>query len=169
MTCWSILKFERYCINIKVWFMVRSYTSTITAKLKENIVKPIRLVQQHQLYFLTHLEWSPYRWTWPYHQAYHVSTMSWKRLLIHDFTLLSRIYTLGSGSDFDPFIIKTGIPCAHTYYYNDKNVRPFPVYHTVYETFQYMDEHMDPRFAVSLPFLFVYLFIFHCWLYKICL
>ena len=62
----------------------------------------------------------------------------------------NRIGILGSGSDFDPFITKIGVPCVDGHYRFDPNsgLSSYPLYHSVYETFHLVDEIMDPGFKV---------------------
>ncbi|XP_039248449.1 putative N-acetylated-alpha-linked acidic dipeptidase [Styela clava] len=61
------------------------------------------------------------------------------------------IPTLGSGSDFTPFVQVTGISsmdCSYTYD-ESINIRSYPVYHSVYETFDLYKKFVDPDFSIS--------------------
>ncbi|XP_071080752.1 glutamate carboxypeptidase 2-like [Haliotis cracherodii] len=56
-----------------------------------------------------------------------------------------RIDPPGSGSDHDPFLLKAGIPVAT---FGFKNEYPYPLYHSVYETFYAMEKFYDPDFKI---------------------
>ncbi|XP_022094263.1 putative N-acetylated-alpha-linked acidic dipeptidase [Acanthaster planci] len=60
------------------------------------------------------------------------------------------IGTLGSGSDYAPFLQLAGISAADfTYTYDKKNIKisGYPMYHSVYETFKLVDLYYDPGFV----------------------
>ncbi|XP_048259315.1 N-acetylated-alpha-linked acidic dipeptidase 2-like [Haliotis rufescens] len=56
-----------------------------------------------------------------------------------------RIDPPGSGSDHDPFLLKAGIPVAT---FGFKSEYPYPLYHSVYETFYAMEKFYDPDFKI---------------------
>ncbi|XP_038053369.1 putative N-acetylated-alpha-linked acidic dipeptidase [Patiria miniata] len=59
------------------------------------------------------------------------------------------IGTLGSGSDYAPFLQVVGISAADfTYTYDKKTIliSGYPMYHSVYETFKLVDMYYDPGF-----------------------
>eukprot|EP00058_Branchiostoma_floridae_P028609 XP_002614100.1 hypothetical protein BRAFLDRAFT_118426 [Branchiostoma floridae] len=58
----------------------------------------------------------------------------------------------GTGSDFAAFVLFAGISSIDLQYTYDQNLNvPFyPVYHTQYETFDYMKRFIDPDFSVHL-------------------
>nr|XP_039260069.1 putative N-acetylated-alpha-linked acidic dipeptidase [Styela clava] len=64
---------------------------------------------------------------------------------------LPLISTLGSGSDYMAFIQITGIPSVHIRYYYDTSIgiRSYPVYHSVYETFDLVKDIVDPDFRIT--------------------
>ncbi|XP_077579242.1 N-acetylated-alpha-linked acidic dipeptidase 2 isoform X1 [Stigmatopora nigra] len=60
-----------------------------------------------------------------------------------------RISKLGSGSDFEAYFVRLGIAAGRARYTkNRKSERysSYPVYHTVYETFEVVDKFYDPSF-----------------------
>ena len=65
--------------------------------------------------------------------------------------LAHRIGLLGSGSDFAPFVTKSGVTCADLRYSYDPGlgISSYPLYHSVYETFHLVDEIMDPHYKVN--------------------
>ena len=62
-----------------------------------------------------------------------------------------RIPVLGSGSDFEAFIVQTGVPSANLRYRSRPSLglSSYPLYHSAYESFYLVDQHMDPGFRVS--------------------
>ncbi|XP_013407202.1 N-acetylated-alpha-linked acidic dipeptidase 2-like [Lingula anatina] len=60
-----------------------------------------------------------------------------------------RVNVLGAGSDFTPFIQHVGIPVTdQTYTYTSAwKISSYPVYHSVYETFEIMEKFIDPDFT----------------------
>nr|XP_039259813.1 N-acetylated-alpha-linked acidic dipeptidase 2-like isoform X1 [Styela clava] len=61
------------------------------------------------------------------------------------------IKTLGSGSDFTPFIQVAGVSSLSTSYSYDTSIglASYPVYHSVYETFDLVKKFVDPDFKFS--------------------
>uniref|UniRef100_A0A6Q2WQ27 Glutamate carboxypeptidase 2 n=1 Tax=Esox lucius TaxID=8010 RepID=A0A6Q2WQ27_ESOLU len=60
-----------------------------------------------------------------------------------------RISKLGSGSDFEAYFIRLGIAAGRARYTKDKKTErysSYPVYHSVYETFEVVDRFYDPSF-----------------------
>ncbi|XP_034404357.1 N-acetylated-alpha-linked acidic dipeptidase 2 isoform X2 [Cyclopterus lumpus] len=60
-----------------------------------------------------------------------------------------RISKLGSGSDFEAYFIRLGIAAARARYTKNKETErysSYPVYHSVYETFELVDKFYDPTF-----------------------
>uniref|UniRef100_A0A8C2X1F9 glutamate carboxypeptidase II n=1 Tax=Cyclopterus lumpus TaxID=8103 RepID=A0A8C2X1F9_CYCLU len=57
-----------------------------------------------------------------------------------------RISKLGSGSDFEAYFIRLGIAAARARYTKNKRYSSYPVYHSVYETFELVDKFYDPTF-----------------------
>uniref|UniRef100_A0AAQ4QU70 Glutamate carboxypeptidase 2 n=1 Tax=Gasterosteus aculeatus aculeatus TaxID=481459 RepID=A0AAQ4QU70_GASAC len=60
-----------------------------------------------------------------------------------------RISKLGSGSDFEAYFIRLGIAAARARYTKDRKTEwysSYPVYHSVYETFEVVDRFYDPTF-----------------------
>ncbi|XP_037317931.2 N-acetylated-alpha-linked acidic dipeptidase 2 [Pungitius pungitius] len=60
-----------------------------------------------------------------------------------------RISKLGSGSDFEAYFIRLGIAAARARYTKDRKTElysSYPVYHSVYETFEVVDKFYDPTF-----------------------
>ena len=65
-------------------------------------------------------------------------------------TTLPDITTPGSGSDQSPFLLNTGIPVINIYYdCNKTNIKCYPLYHTMYETYEMMANLTDKGFRVS--------------------
>lgn len=62
-----------------------------------------------------------------------------------------RIGTLGAGSDFTPFVQSLGITAADVTFTYDRslNIRSYPVYHSVYETFDLVRTFIDPGFRIN--------------------
>ncbi|XP_061638168.1 N-acetylated-alpha-linked acidic dipeptidase 2 isoform X2 [Phyllopteryx taeniolatus] len=61
-----------------------------------------------------------------------------------------RISKLGSGSDFEAYFVRLGIAAGRARYTkNRKSERysSYPVYHTVYETFEVVEKFYDPSFT----------------------
>ena len=54
--------------------------------------------------------------------------------------------TLGSGSDFAPFVTKEGVTSIDIKY--EFVPSKFPLYHSVYETFHLVTTYYDPQFLV---------------------
>lgn len=67
---------------------------------------------------------------------------------ISDFWSAPQLTVLGSGSDFTVFIDYLGIPSVDFYY--SINSGPNQVYHSIYDTFYWMDTYGDPGFQFSL-------------------
>ncbi|XP_067363041.1 N-acetylated-alpha-linked acidic dipeptidase 2 isoform X2 [Channa argus] len=60
-----------------------------------------------------------------------------------------RISKLGSGSDFEAYFIRLGIAAGRARYTKNKNTErysSYPVYHSVYETFEIVEKFYDPSF-----------------------
>ncbi|XP_063062038.1 putative N-acetylated-alpha-linked acidic dipeptidase [Engraulis encrasicolus] len=60
-----------------------------------------------------------------------------------------RISKLGSGSDFEPFFIRLGIAAGRAKYIKNKKTERYsnyPLYHSVYETFELVGGAYDPSF-----------------------
>uniref|UniRef100_A0A3P9L1J4 Glutamate carboxypeptidase 2 n=1 Tax=Oryzias latipes TaxID=8090 RepID=A0A3P9L1J4_ORYLA len=60
-----------------------------------------------------------------------------------------RISKLGSGSDFEAYFIRLGIAAGRARYTKDKETErysSYPVYHSVYETFEIVEQFYDPSF-----------------------
>ncbi|CAL9683855.1 unnamed protein product [Knipowitschia caucasica] len=60
-----------------------------------------------------------------------------------------RISKLGSGSDFEAYFIRLGIAAGRARYTKNKKTErysSYPVYHSVYETFEVVDKFYDPSF-----------------------
>lgn len=60
-----------------------------------------------------------------------------------------RISKLGSGSDFEAYFIRLGIASGRARYTKNKKSErysSYPVYHSVYETFEIVDRFYDPTF-----------------------
>ncbi|RVE64640.1 hypothetical protein OJAV_G00127850 [Oryzias javanicus] len=60
-----------------------------------------------------------------------------------------RISKLGSGSDFEAYFIRLGIAAGRARYTKDKKTErysSYPVYHSVYETFEIVEQFYDPSF-----------------------
>ncbi|XP_017286527.1 N-acetylated-alpha-linked acidic dipeptidase 2 isoform X1 [Kryptolebias marmoratus] len=60
-----------------------------------------------------------------------------------------RISKLGSGSDFEAYFIRLGIAAGRARYTKNKKTErysSYPVYHTVYETFEIVEKFYDPSF-----------------------
>ncbi|XP_068220182.1 N-acetylated-alpha-linked acidic dipeptidase 2-like [Palaemon carinicauda] len=59
--------------------------------------------------------------------------------------------TLGGGSDYAPFSFYCGIPSLDIWFRTDKNkydISTYPAYHTGFETFYMMENHIDPGFRI---------------------
>ncbi|XP_028904413.1 N-acetylated-alpha-linked acidic dipeptidase 2-like isoform X2 [Ornithorhynchus anatinus] len=64
-----------------------------------------------------------------------------------------RINKLGSGSDFEAYFQRLGIASARVRYTKNRKTDKFsnyPVYHTIYETFEIVEQFYDPTFAKHL-------------------
>ncbi|XP_056468065.1 N-acetylated-alpha-linked acidic dipeptidase 2 [Gadus chalcogrammus] len=60
-----------------------------------------------------------------------------------------RISKLGSGSDFEAYFIRLGIAAGRARYTKDRKTErysSYPVYHSVYETFELVERFYDPTF-----------------------
>ncbi|XP_033103990.1 N-acetylated-alpha-linked acidic dipeptidase 2-like isoform X2 [Anneissia japonica] len=68
-----------------------------------------------------------------------------KRYADNDDTTIPYIGTLGSGSDFAPFMYRIGVPATDLRWIYDPNLRlsSYPVYHSVYETFYLVKTFLD--------------------------
>ncbi|NWX88303.1 NALD2 dipeptidase, partial [Nothoprocta ornata] len=65
----------------------------------------------------------------------------------------SRINKLGSGSDFEAYFQRLGIASGRVRYTKNRRTDKFsnyPVYHTVYETFELVEKFYDPTFRKQL-------------------
>ncbi|NXA48282.1 NALD2 dipeptidase, partial [Nothocercus julius] len=65
----------------------------------------------------------------------------------------SRINKLGSGSDFEAYFQRLGIASGRVRYTKNRKTDKFsnyPVYHTVYETFELVEKFYDPTFRKQL-------------------
>nr|XP_053627349.1 N-acetylated-alpha-linked acidic dipeptidase 2-like isoform X2 [Cherax quadricarinatus] len=63
----------------------------------------------------------------------------------------SKIFTLGSGSDYDAFSFYCAIPSVDLTFQRDRSkydIIKYPYYHTGYDTFYMMDKHVDPGFRI---------------------
>ncbi|XP_061923250.1 N-acetylated-alpha-linked acidic dipeptidase 2 [Entelurus aequoreus] len=61
-----------------------------------------------------------------------------------------RINKLGSGSDFEAYFVRLGIAAGRARYTKDRKrerYSSYPVYHTVYETFELVEKFYDPTFS----------------------
>ncbi|XP_061684486.1 N-acetylated-alpha-linked acidic dipeptidase 2 isoform X2 [Syngnathoides biaculeatus] len=61
-----------------------------------------------------------------------------------------RIRKLGSGSDFEAYFVRLGIAAGRARYtknWKTEGYSSYPVYHTVYETFEVVERFYDPSFA----------------------
>ncbi|XP_072467505.1 N-acetylated-alpha-linked acidic dipeptidase 2-like isoform X1 [Notamacropus eugenii] len=66
---------------------------------------------------------------------------------------IPRINKLGSGSDFEAYFQRLGIASGRARYTKNKKTDKFssyPVYHTIYETFELVDQFYDPTFKKQL-------------------
>ncbi|XP_041437040.1 N-acetylated alpha-linked acidic dipeptidase 2 L homeolog isoform X2 [Xenopus laevis] len=66
---------------------------------------------------------------------------------------IPRINKLGSGSDFEAYFQRLGIASARARYTKNRKTdkySSYPVYHTVYETFELVDRYYDPGFKRQL-------------------
>ncbi|XP_063286869.1 N-acetylated-alpha-linked acidic dipeptidase 2 isoform X1 [Pelobates fuscus] len=66
---------------------------------------------------------------------------------------LPRINKLGSGSDFEAYFQRLGIASGRVRYTKNRKTDKYsnyPVYHTVYETFELVDQFYDPTFKKQL-------------------
>ncbi|XP_031556216.1 N-acetylated-alpha-linked acidic dipeptidase 2-like isoform X2 [Actinia tenebrosa] len=65
-----------------------------------------------------------------------------------------RINPLGSGSDYAPFFLRTGVPSFDLrYMFNTRemyNVTTYPTYHSLFDTFNYVKKFVDPFFHTHL-------------------
>ncbi|KAJ8368083.1 hypothetical protein SKAU_G00081110 [Synaphobranchus kaupii] len=64
-----------------------------------------------------------------------------------------RISKLGSGSDFEAYFIRLGIASGRARYTKDRKTErysSYPVYHSVYETFELVERFYDPSFRKLL-------------------
>uniref|UniRef100_A0A8D1ESU1 Aminopeptidase NAALADL1 n=1 Tax=Sus scrofa TaxID=9823 RepID=A0A8D1ESU1_PIG len=66
---------------------------------------------------------------------------------------LPRISKLGSGSDFEAYFQRLGIASGRVRYTKNRktdNYSSYPVYHTIYETFELVENFYDPKFKKQL-------------------
>uniref|UniRef100_A0A3Q2Z2J9 glutamate carboxypeptidase II n=1 Tax=Hippocampus comes TaxID=109280 RepID=A0A3Q2Z2J9_HIPCM len=61
--------------------------------------------------------------------------------------VLCRISKLGSGSDFEAYFVRLGIAAGRARYTKNRRYSSYPVYHTVYETFEVVEKFYDPSFT----------------------
>jgi hypothetical protein len=55
---------------------------------------------------------------------------------------------VGSGSDFAPFLQQVGTSIIDIYWSPHPDVGEYPVYHSVYETFELVEKFVDPGFII---------------------
>uniref|UniRef100_A0A4X2KDQ5 Aminopeptidase NAALADL1 n=1 Tax=Vombatus ursinus TaxID=29139 RepID=A0A4X2KDQ5_VOMUR len=70
-----------------------------------------------------------------------------------EFNDLPRINKLGSGNDFEVFFHRLGIPSGRARYtknWKTDNYSSYPVYHSVYETYEIVENFYDPTFKNHL-------------------
>lgn len=85
-----------------------------------------------------------------------VQPTRWRHLchvLLHlNSNIYCRIATLGSGSDFAPFVGGIGVTSVDLRYNFDEslNISSYPLYHSVYETSHLFETYIDPQFKVNL-------------------
>jgi hypothetical protein len=60
---------------------------------------------------------------------------------------------LGSGSDYAGFIGMVGVPALDVKYAHNYSIIDYPLYHSVYETYNLVTEHMDVNLTVSSSYL----------------
>lgn len=60
------------------------------------------------------------------------------------------IIELGSGSDYAGFIGIAGVPALDVRYTHNYSIIDYPLYHSVYETYHLVAEHMDVSLTVSI-------------------
>ena len=59
--------------------------------------------------------------------------------------------SLGSGSDFVPFYQFVGVPSmAFHYAFYNEGVTTYPVYHSIHDTFNWVEKFVDPSFQIHL-------------------
>ncbi|XP_057605280.1 N-acetylated-alpha-linked acidic dipeptidase 2 isoform X2 [Hippopotamus amphibius kiboko] len=66
---------------------------------------------------------------------------------------LPRISKLGSGSDFEAYFQRLGIASGRVRYTKNRktdNYSSYPIYHTIYETFELVEKFYDPTFKKQL-------------------
>ncbi|XP_053315178.1 aminopeptidase NAALADL1-like [Spea bombifrons] len=64
--------------------------------------------------------------------------------------IIPQLGSLGSGSDYAPFLHYLGITCMDIAYTYDRRVtsaRIYPAYHTAFDTFDYASRYIDPGFT----------------------
>uniref|UniRef100_A0A8C2LA45 Glutamate carboxypeptidase 2 n=1 Tax=Cricetulus griseus TaxID=10029 RepID=A0A8C2LA45_CRIGR len=70
-----------------------------------------------------------------------------------EFSGLPRISKLGSGNDFEVFFQRLGIASGRARYtknWKTNKVRSYPLYHSVYETYELVEKFYDPTFKYHL-------------------
>ncbi|XP_052033846.1 glutamate carboxypeptidase 2 isoform X2 [Apodemus sylvaticus] len=79
---------------------------------------------------------------------------SWKeKSPSHEFIGMPRISKLGSGNDFEVFFQRLGIASGRVRYtknWKTNNVSSYPLYHSVYETYELVEKFYDPTFKYHL-------------------
>ena len=55
---------------------------------------------------------------------------------------------IGSGSDFAPFLQQVGASVVDLHWKPAPDVGGYPVYHSVYETFELVEKYVDPGFII---------------------
>ena len=64
-------------------------------------------------------------------------------------SLKPNIETPGSGSADSPFLHKIGVPVIDVFYdCNKTRIKCYPLYHTMYETYEMVSTLLDPQFIV---------------------
>uniref|UniRef100_F7BEM7 glutamate carboxypeptidase II n=1 Tax=Ciona intestinalis TaxID=7719 RepID=F7BEM7_CIOIN len=59
------------------------------------------------------------------------------------------IRNLGSGSDYTTFLQRCGVASVDLRYTFDEHIPSYPVYHSLHDTFKYMENFIDPEFKYS--------------------
>jgi len=59
------------------------------------------------------------------------------------------VIDLGSGSDYAGFIGIAGVPSLDVRYTHNFSIIDYPLYHSVYETFHLVQNHLDNNFKAS--------------------
>uniref|UniRef100_UPI004038B3CD putative N-acetylated-alpha-linked acidic dipeptidase isoform X1 n=1 Tax=Callospermophilus lateralis TaxID=76772 RepID=UPI004038B3CD len=78
---------------------------------------------------------------------------SWNKESSPEFSGMPRISKLGSGNDFEVFFQRLGIASGRSQYTKDWKMHKFssyPLYHSVYETYELVETFYDPMFKYHL-------------------